>query len=45
MTGKEVNLMEVGEVDEKRPCDCPDRALPPDVPYEVIEENISKLRE
>ena len=49
MTGKEVNLMEVGEVDEKRPCDCPDPALPPDVPiimpYEAIEENIGKLRE
>ena len=30
VAGAEGNLGQVGEV-EKRPCDCPDRALPPDI--------------
>ena len=49
MTSEEGNLSQVDEVKEERPCNCPDRALPPDtptkMPYKTNEESLNKLKE
>ena len=49
VTCEEGNLRQVGEVEEERPCNCQDQALPPDTPmkmsYEGTEENMDKLKE
>ena len=47
--GKVSGVEEEGEGQEPRPCNCPDRTLPPpaplELPFEVDERNIDKLRE
>ena len=47
VTGQEGNLSQVGKVEENRPSDCPDRALPLDVPIEMLykanEENVGTI--
>ena len=48
VTSEEGNLGQITEVEEERPCNFLNRALPPDppkeMPYEGIEENVDKLK-
>ena len=49
VTNEKGNLGQVTEVEEQRPCNYPNRALPPEPPNEMpckgIEENVDKLKE